>query len=86
MNAKWSEIVMKAWQDPSFKKKLMANPEAVLKEYGIKVPADCAIKIVENSPKTLYLTIPTKPTGELSEEQLQKIAGGIFDPGILRQI
>ena len=60
----WSELVARAWADPAFKAKLLADPAAVLKENGLQVPAGITIKVVENSPKVLHLTIPVPPAPE----------------------
>ena len=32
---KWSQMVAKAWSDPAFKARLLANPEEVLKEQEV---------------------------------------------------
>jgi hypothetical protein len=73
----WSQLVAKAWADPAFKAKLIANPAAVLKENGLQVPAGITIKVVENTDKVLHLTLPLPPAPEeLSEEELHRAAGG----------
>jgi hypothetical protein len=73
----WSQLVARAWADPAFKAKLIADPAAVLKENGIQVPAGITIKVVENTPKVLHLTLPLPPAPEeLSEEELHRAAGG----------
>lgn len=72
----WSKIVVKSWQDPDFKKKLMENPEAVLKEFGIDVPAGVDLKVSENTEKSFNLTLPSKPSGNLSDKELESLAGG----------
>jgi hypothetical protein len=73
----WSQLVARAWADPAFKAKLLADPAAVLKENGLIVPAGITLKVVENTPNTLYLTLPLPPAPEeLSEEELHRAAGG----------
>ena len=79
MDAKqWSQIVAKAWADPKFKQRLLASPAAVLKENGVDVPTGVAVKVVENSENLVHLTLPARPTGELSEKELEQVAGGIM--------
>ncbi|MFZ5622969.1 MAG: NHLP leader peptide family RiPP precursor [Gemmatimonadota bacterium] len=56
-----AKIVAKAWADPAFKKRLKADPHAVLGEYGIRIPKDVRIRVVENTAKTLYVVLPAKP-------------------------
>lgn len=83
---KWGQIVGKAWQDDAFKKRLMSNPSAVLKERGLEVPSGMRVQVVEDTDKVIHLTIPAKPrAGELSEEQLAGVAGGINFGEILKQ-
>jgi hypothetical protein len=73
----WSELVARAWDDPAFKAKLLADPAGVLKEQGLAVPPGITIKVVENTDKVLHLTLPVKPPAEqLSEEELHRVAGG----------
>ena len=75
----WGQIVAKAWQDEAFKKRLLAEPASVLKELGVAVPADMTVKVIENTPKTCYLTLPVKPsTDQLSAEDLERVAGGLL--------
>jgi hypothetical protein len=45
----WGQIVTKAWADEGFKRRLLANPAAVLKEYGLPVPPGAQIRIHENT-------------------------------------
>jgi hypothetical protein len=74
----WAKIVAKSWTDPSFKQKLLKDPNTVLKEFGIEPYQDTSYKIVENTEKTTYLVLPKQPKGELSEEKLKAVtAGGI---------
>jgi hypothetical protein len=73
----WSQITARAWSDDAFKKRLLADPAAALKEYGLGVPAGIQIKVLENTDKLLNLVLPIKPAPEeLSEEELHRVAGG----------
>src|SRR5262249_11464628 len=74
----WEQIVAKAWADEGFKRRLSADPAAVLKEHGDAVPVGVQVKGVENTEKVLYLTIPARPSGELTEEQLAAVGAGTF--------
>ena len=75
--SQWGQIVAKAWQDDGFKKRLLANPSAILKERGLEVPAGVQLRVVENTDQVVHLTLPAKPRkGELSDEQLEGVAGG----------
>src|SRR5262245_54676255 len=87
MNAKqqskqWGQIVAQAWADENFKRRLLAEPAAVLKEHGIAMPPGVQVKVVENTDQVRYLTLPVHPVGDLSEAELDRVAGGITGPGL----
>ncbi len=73
-----AKIIAKAWKDPKFKKKLMENPRAALKEMGVAMPNDININIIEEGQGsyTLVLPQPRIATEELSEKEIEKIVGG----------
>ena len=79
MNAKqWGQIVSKAWADEQFKQRLLADPAEVLKEKSVTVPAGMTVNVVENTNVVCNLTLPLKPSeaAELTEDELESIAGG----------
>ena len=76
---KVGQITAKAWTDANFKKRLLSDPAAVLKDYGLTVPPDIKIRVVEDTDTLVHLTLPPKPTDkELSEEDLAALAGGVI--------
>lgn len=76
-NAAYGKVVSRAWSDPGYKARLMADPHAVLAEAGLSVAPDVKINVVENSDKVLNILLPPPlEEGALSEEQLEKIAAG----------
>ena len=71
------QIVAKAWSDPAYKARLLADATSVLKEEGIDYGSGVEVKIVENTDSIRYITLPRPPgESELSEEQLERVAGG----------
>ena len=74
--AAYGKMVAKAWRDPAFKAKLLADPNAALKDAGIPVPAGVTVKVVENTDTHVHLVLPPKPTRELSDEALDRVAAG----------
>ena len=70
------KIIARAWRDPAFKAKLMADPHSTLKEAGIAAPPGVKVTVVENTDTHHHLVLPPKPTGELSDAELDKVAGG----------
>ena len=74
---KYGQIVAKAWADEAFKQRLLENPTAVLKEQGIELPAGTEAKVVELQPHQVSFVLPPRPgEAELSDEELDQVAGG----------
>jgi hypothetical protein len=81
---KLAPVIARAWQDEAYRKELVANPKGVLrKEFGVELPEGLAIEVLEESPAKLYIVIPPKPTDELSDEQLEGVAGGVCIPAVI---
>jgi hypothetical protein len=62
------------------KKRLAENPAVVLREHGIQVPTGTELRLVENTDKVAYITLPARPSGnwsELSVSELENVAGGL---------
>ena len=56
------QIIQKAWEDAEFKKQLLANPKAAVKEaFGVDVPDTIEVKVVEESANKYYLVLPQSP-------------------------
>ncbi len=75
----WAKIIAQAWSDEEFKKKLFADPRAVLKECGVDVPEGLNIKLVENKENELTIPFPAKPS-ELSGEPMpleERVQAGV---------
>ena len=78
LEREYSRITAKAWHDAAFKKRLMDDPAAVLKEHGIDVAPGRTVHVVENTDKVFNLVLKQRPS-QLSHEQLDKIVGGQGD-------
>jgi|SRR5215472_10644280 len=82
-------LIEKCWKDPEFKKAVVRDPRGVLEQRaGRKLPPNFKIFIHEEDANTLHLTIPPAPSSltELSEDDLEKVAGGTeigFATGII---
>jgi hypothetical protein len=75
---KWSQLVAQTWADEKLKQKLIGTPDLVLREHGIEVPAGVEVRVVENTDKVSYLTLPARPdVNELHVSQLTGVAGGV---------
>jgi len=74
---RWSGLVKRTLSDPALKRRLMEDPALVLKENGLQVRPGLEVRVVENTDKVAYLTLPAKAAqGELSMDQLDGIVGG----------
>ncbi len=85
----WSKIIAKSWADDSFKTQLLDDPKPVLDEYGINDLDEYHVQVIEDpnaqpgdwhiqgrGPTATYVVaIPPKPNGELSDSELEGVAG-----------
>lgn len=79
----FAKVFARAWKDPEFKKKLLKDPKAACKEMGVDLPQGVSVKIVENTPKSITMILPTSPTNasELQESELERLAAGATNVG-----
>jgi hypothetical protein len=71
------EIGLRAAQNEAFKKALLEDPKtAVETRLQAKLPKNLKITVVEEKPDELFIVIPQKSNTELSDDQLEVIAGG----------
>ena len=73
-------IISKCWTDESFKQKLLADSATALKEEGIEIPAGYTVNVLENSSKVINFVLPPNPNAELSDAELESVAGGFKEP------
>lgn len=72
-------LVAKAQADPAFRQALLLNPKAAIeKEFGVTLPAAPELRVVEETASTNYLVLPATVDAELSEADLEAVAGGWF--------
>jgi hypothetical protein len=75
-------IVQRSLQDDVFRQQLLEDPKAVVEEeLGTRLPEGIRVRAVEESADTIYLVLPSASPlgdegGELSELQLEAVAGG----------
>lgn len=77
------EISVKAATNAEFRKLALSDPTAAVKQVaGKEVPEGITIKIIENEPGVdLTIVLPPLQTEELSDEQLERVAGGMVALG-----
>jgi len=74
---KWAAIVAKAWTDEAFKRRLLAEPAAVLTEHGMEVPPGVRCRVMEDTATVRHLTLPLRADDEqIAEEDLSRVAAG----------
>ena len=80
-----AQLFAACWKDEALKARFMADPKAVLAEYGMPVPEGINVKVVENSDSHVHITLPAPPTGhmDLSDDELSNAAGGSGDNSCL---
>ena len=73
-----AELFAACWKDEALKARFMADPKAVLAEYGMDVPDGMDLNVVENTDTTVHITMPAPPSGylDLSDDELSNAAGG----------
>lgn len=85
----WGQVVGRAWADDDFKRRLLAEPAAVLEEYDLAPPAGLRVEVHEEpewappgtdavgTDDVLHLVLPARPSeDELSEDDLCGVGGG----------
>ncbi len=62
-----------AWyKSPEYRARMVREPRVLLREMGLDLPADVAIRVWDSSAETRYLVLPERPpdTAGLSEDDL----------------
>jgi hypothetical protein len=74
----WGQIVDRAWRDEAFRRRLLADPAAVLGEHGLEVQPGVQVRVVEDTDRVVHLKLPRRPAapGEISEGSLEQVAAG----------
>jgi hypothetical protein len=73
----FDKIIARAWEDEGFKKRLLSDSVATLRESGIGIPEGVKFQVMENTIELVYLILPMRPDAdELKMEDLDKAAGG----------
>ena len=73
-----ADLFAACWKNEAVKQRFMADPKAVLAEYGMDLPDGIAVNVVENTDTTVHITMPAPPSGHLglSDDELNNAAGG----------
>jgi nitrile hydratase alpha subunit len=60
------------YKSENYRKRVVREPRAVLREFGVELPPETEIRIWDSSADLRYIVVPQRPAGtdDLSEEQL----------------
>jgi nitrile hydratase len=63
------------YKSPEYRARVVREPRPVLRELGLELPSDVAIRVWETNAETRYMVIPLRPAGTegWSEEHLAKL-------------
>jgi hypothetical protein len=74
-------ILTKVVEDPAFAARLKADPKAALREaFETELPDELQITVFQESANHLMIRIPLMITDEVSESELEGVAGGACTP------
>jgi Nitrile hydratase, alpha chain len=74
-------LIQRSLEDKDFRQRLLAEPRAAIEqELGGRLPESVEVRVVEESADTIYLVLPSASPlgqgGELSDQELEQVAGG----------
>jgi nitrile hydratase len=60
------------YKSMAYRSRIVREPRAVLEEFGLTLPADVTVRVLDSTANTRYIVIPLRPAGTdgWSEEQL----------------
>ena len=85
-NEQEAQLRRRAAIGSAFGKELLRDPRAAIEQaLGVSIPAGITIKALEETPDTMYIVVPPMAGGELSDADLDIVAGadpmmGPIDP------
>ncbi len=76
-------IAVQAMKDEGFRAEMLADANAAFEKYsGQPLPEGVSVQVHENSSNVTHFVLPPKiEEGELSDDDLEKVAGGEFVVG-----
>ncbi len=61
-----------AWyKDPAYRARAVREPRALLREFGLELPAETEIRVWDSSAEIRYLVLPEAPPGSEGESEAQ---------------
>jgi hypothetical protein len=53
-------VINKSWDDPEYKRRLLADPATVLRAEGVNLPKGVRVRVIEDTDKLLHLVLPNE--------------------------
>ena len=75
---KGSSVIRRAVEDPEFRERLQSDPSSAIEEaFGVTVPDDLEIVVVENTSKRFHLVLPPSDLdlGAMDQSAAQLVEG-----------
>ena len=70
-----AELIARVADDEAFRARLLDNPREVIQEaVGVAIPEDFTIQVHEEDGMSAHIVLP--PSGQLTEADLELVAGG----------
>jgi nitrile hydratase len=51
------------YKSPPYRARMVAEPRAVLREFGLELPAEAEVRVWDSSAEVRYLVVPVRPAG-----------------------
>ncbi|MGH2588327.1 MAG: nitrile hydratase subunit alpha [Dehalococcoidia bacterium] len=55
---RYGQMIARAWTEPAFKERLLAEPATVAREQGLEIPEGTSLRAIEIAPRETYLVLP----------------------------
>jgi hypothetical protein len=81
-----AKIVKRCWEDDAFRREFTADPAGAFVKYlGVPVASLPKVVVHEESAGWWHIVLPPKPANadELSEPDLERVAGGMFASAVV---
>ncbi len=79
MEKMMEDLVFDLYSDPELKKRFMADPAAVMKERGVKVPDGVSLRAVEDTETVRHIVLPyPAPSTAASLQEIEQRASKII--------
>lgn len=74
-----AQVLDRTAKDPQFRQQLKQDPRGIVaRDFGVQIPADITVEVVEDTPAKVYLVLPAVAAQrgqELSGQELEAVAG-----------